>query len=133
MIVVFFKQKTAYGLRISDWSSDVCSSDLLAANLLRGDETKSGDRRGAIGAGRDIALDIAALADTPIGDGDDSAFAILAIPGDPASRRAGMHRAGGLIEVGKARIVRLDQQPPNVAQLRTEESRVGKSGRERGE
>src|SRR3546814_9405107 len=25
---VFFKQKTAYGLRISDWSSDVCSSDL---------------------------------------------------------------------------------------------------------
>src|SRR3546814_1817761 len=27
-IVFFFKQKTAYELRISDWSSDVCSSDL---------------------------------------------------------------------------------------------------------
>src|SRR3546814_4283320 len=27
--IVFFKQKTAYGMRISDWSSDVCSSDLL--------------------------------------------------------------------------------------------------------
>src|SRR3546814_13478480 len=27
----FFKQKTAYELRISDWSSDVCSSDLQAA------------------------------------------------------------------------------------------------------
>src|SRR3546814_15880969 len=26
----FFKQKTAYELRISDWSSDVCSSDLVA-------------------------------------------------------------------------------------------------------
>src|SRR3546814_7633198 len=26
--VLFFKQQTAYGLRISDWSSDVCSSDL---------------------------------------------------------------------------------------------------------
>src|SRR3546814_2689374 len=26
--VFFFKQKTAYELRISDWSSDVCSSDL---------------------------------------------------------------------------------------------------------
>src|SRR3546814_17007592 len=26
----FFKQKTAYEMRISDWSSDVCSSDLLA-------------------------------------------------------------------------------------------------------
>src|SRR3546814_10126490 len=28
---VFFKQKTAYEMRISDWSSDVCSSDLLVA------------------------------------------------------------------------------------------------------
>src|SRR3546814_1021270 len=26
----FFKQKTAYEMRISDWSSDVCSSDLFA-------------------------------------------------------------------------------------------------------
>src|SRR3546814_12803894 len=29
MIFFFFKQKTAYEMRISDWSSDVCSSDLL--------------------------------------------------------------------------------------------------------
>src|SRR3546814_8831979 len=29
-IVFFFKQKTAYEMRISDWSSDVCSSDLGA-------------------------------------------------------------------------------------------------------
>src|SRR3546814_2929396 len=28
MLFVFFKQKTAYEMRISDWSSDVCSSDL---------------------------------------------------------------------------------------------------------
>src|SRR3546814_16434633 len=28
----FFKQKTAYEMRISDWSSDVCSSDLLEAD-----------------------------------------------------------------------------------------------------
>src|SRR3546814_20548954 len=28
VIFFFFKQKTAYDLRISDWSSDVCSSDL---------------------------------------------------------------------------------------------------------
>src|SRR3546814_3626438 len=32
--VFFFKQKTAYELRISDWSSDVCSSDLAAAQRL---------------------------------------------------------------------------------------------------
>src|SRR3546814_16806984 len=29
MSLFFFKQKTAYEMRISDWSSDVCSSDLL--------------------------------------------------------------------------------------------------------
>src|SRR3546814_20819124 len=29
MIIVFFKQKTGYEMRISDWSSDVCSSDLI--------------------------------------------------------------------------------------------------------
>src|SRR3546814_3021311 len=29
-VMFFFKQKTAYEMRISDWSSDVCSSDLLA-------------------------------------------------------------------------------------------------------
>src|SRR3546814_13575626 len=32
-VFFFFKQKTAYEMRISDWSSDVCSSDLLAAAL----------------------------------------------------------------------------------------------------
>src|SRR3546814_7416078 len=30
IVFFFFKQKTAYELRISDWSSDVCSSDLRA-------------------------------------------------------------------------------------------------------
>src|SRR3546814_3598644 len=35
----FFKQKTAYEMRISDWSSDVCSSDLVTDKLAqqRGD------------------------------------------------------------------------------------------------
>src|SRR3546814_1604486 len=42
----FFKQKTAYELRISDWSSDVCSSD-LAVLLLVEDGVEGGalDRR----------------------------------------------------------------------------------------
>src|SRR3546814_2540024 len=31
----FFKQKTAYEMRISDWSSDVCSSDLVDLVVLR--------------------------------------------------------------------------------------------------
>src|SRR3546814_5186912 len=45
MIVVFFffffKQKTAYEMRISDWSSDVCSSDLGALHL-RAQVTRGG-------------------------------------------------------------------------------------------
>src|SRR3546814_1666966 len=32
----FFKQKTAYEMRISDWSSDVCSSDLQRAAVMLG-------------------------------------------------------------------------------------------------
>src|SRR3546814_3288280 len=32
-VVFFFKQKTAYEMRISDWSSDVCSSDPLTDYL----------------------------------------------------------------------------------------------------
>src|SRR3546814_3689826 len=30
---LFFKQKTAYEMRISDWSSDVCSSDLAGGRI----------------------------------------------------------------------------------------------------
>src|SRR3546814_6398250 len=33
LLFFFFKQKTAYEMRISDWSSDVCSSDLVAAQV----------------------------------------------------------------------------------------------------
>src|SRR3546814_3368206 len=43
LLICFFKQKTAYEMRISDWSSDVCSSDLsgLVKNLeLIPDELK---------------------------------------------------------------------------------------------
>src|SRR3546814_8619940 len=42
VVVFFFKQKTAYDMRISDWSSDVCSSDLfikeLAYSILTDDQ-----------------------------------------------------------------------------------------------
>src|SRR3546814_10038286 len=34
IVLFFFKQKTAYEMRISDWSSDVCSSDLRASSPL---------------------------------------------------------------------------------------------------
>src|SRR3546814_3518480 len=54
----FYKQKTAYELRISDWSSDVCSSDLevafdgvgehlhhLGADVLLGEDGREAQRR----------------------------------------------------------------------------------------
>src|SRR3546814_6141518 len=37
----FFKQKTAYEMRISDWSSDVCSSDLAALKARHVIDTKA--------------------------------------------------------------------------------------------
>src|SRR3546814_1331838 len=69
-VVFFFKQKTAYEMRISDWSSDVCSSDLLIAQE---------SRRLAVGAvvivilGRQVdaaRLDILGLDPARLGGGD---------------------------------------------------------------
>src|SRR3546814_8165782 len=43
-LIFFFKQKTAYEMRISDWSSDVCSSDLpraFATDALAQPESRS--------------------------------------------------------------------------------------------
>src|SRR3546814_3170037 len=37
-VVFFFKQKTAYEMRISDWSSDVCSSDLVGGGVAVGND-----------------------------------------------------------------------------------------------
>src|SRR3546814_9418960 len=44
--VCFFKQKTAYEMRISDWSSDVCSSDLGEARSARRRSRRIGARTG---------------------------------------------------------------------------------------
>src|SRR3546814_9765107 len=51
----FFKQKTAYEMRISDWSSDVCSSDLAArrrplTRLRPGDRLAEGSAAGGLPA-----------------------------------------------------------------------------------
>src|SRR3546814_6548452 len=54
MFVLFFKQKTAYEMRISDWSSDVCSSDLRRIEMVgrvdrslsdKEQRTEGGERR----------------------------------------------------------------------------------------
>src|SRR3546814_15702665 len=44
-VIFFFKQETAYDMRISDWSSDVCSSDLALRHAR-------GEGGGRLGRGR---------------------------------------------------------------------------------
>src|SRR3546814_6486855 len=46
MFFFFFKQKTAYEMRISDWSSDVCSSDLLGCHEVVGQANHRGGQSG---------------------------------------------------------------------------------------
>src|SRR3546814_18243225 len=48
----FFKQKTAYEMRISDWSSDVCSSDLVRRNDAKA-LRQFGNVEPPVGPGRD--------------------------------------------------------------------------------
>src|SRR3546814_9923449 len=67
--VFFFKQKTAYEMRISDWSSDVCSSDLLVL-LARGDDAQDAGHAQRLPGLRKLCL--AALVD----------------PGEAAQRRS---------------------------------------------
>src|SRR3546814_7787097 len=60
--VFFCKQKTAYEMRISDWSSDVCSSDLSAAASLPDASGVAADTGAGVGGGSGKAGSIAAAA-----------------------------------------------------------------------
>src|SRR3546814_7253264 len=79
LFVFFFKQKTAYEMRISDWSSDVCSSDLYL-----GPERRD-SRRGPGGSTRLVRR-------TPYADrlpyGDQSASRAI---GSKCNRRSELH------------------------------------------
>src|SRR3546814_3309996 len=48
---LFFKQKTAYEMRISDWSSDVCSSDLPVRSVVS--QRKPQERQGTMTEAKD--------------------------------------------------------------------------------
>src|SRR3546814_9550177 len=54
LLFFFFKQKTAYEMRISDWSSDVCSSDLRGLRLGLGVVRTGEIGRSADGLGNGI-------------------------------------------------------------------------------
>src|SRR3546814_6474617 len=69
-VFLFFKQKTAYEMRISDWSSDVCSSDLEQAD----DAEAAGAEAGVVGQG------VAQVADSD--DDDRPVVGQADLPGD---------------------------------------------------
>src|SRR3546814_10541883 len=80
----FFKQKTAYEMRISDWSSDVCSSDLQSHVPVSG------------AARADMAEDFRRLARQILGtDGGDRAGAHV---GDAAGIQDRLRHAGARIK-----------------------------------
>src|SRR3546814_10616372 len=103
VVFFFFKQKTAYEMRISDWSSDVCSSDLdvgeqpaiglawpfaqriagkhhLGHDLARSQVADQLHRAGVAEAAVERAADLARHAQRPpIGVGDEHHFIILPV------------------------------------------------------
>src|SRR3546814_5497794 len=89
MSFFFFKQKTAYELRISDWSSDVCSSDLRQAAT---------GRSAYGGRGSDMTMTLTIL----------TAIALSAVPilllciGDPKRRRSAEKNSNGMAKIGRA-------------------------------
>src|SRR3546814_3049730 len=56
MFFFFFKQKTAYEMRISDWSSDVCSSDLISSGSRWADVIPRKIRRSLEASGTSICF-----------------------------------------------------------------------------
>src|SRR3546814_8487392 len=67
----FFKQKTAYEVRISDWSSDVCSSDLFSLRLA-----SLGDQRDRFVPIMEVALAVIEEHAAGVGEADDAGGAL---------------------------------------------------------
>src|SRR3546814_980360 len=67
-LFLFFKQKTAYEMRISDWSSDVCSSDLVAARARPVDHRRGEAGQLAVAVGlAQLVADRILVAGLPLG------------------------------------------------------------------
>src|SRR3546814_1605393 len=128
MLLFFVKQKTAYEMRISDWSSDVCSSDLLyKASGLRIDNQ---DSAGALSRARSDV------------DAAEKAFRSLAVPGNtfrsPADgeclgRDGSRRRLGGRVDDSSGGIEDMDGQDGAVGLPRPLEQRVGIAHRREGQ
>src|SRR3546814_13113827 len=131
-VFFFFKQKTAYEMRISDWSSDVCSSDLLrhlvhvghrAVDLLHARRLRFGGCRNLACEGGDLAdlADDAVEGIAGLVDELDAGFDLLGAGGDEfLDVPGGVGRSLG----ERAHLVGDDGE----ALARSEERRCGKGG-----
>src|SRR3546814_6018628 len=82
-IFFFFKQKTAYEMRISDWSSDVCSSDLIVRKI-------GSEKQDSVG-------DVERLADPAIGNQlEQLRHGLRRLPSGSVDRRADRARRDGV-------------------------------------
>src|SRR3546814_12332773 len=119
-VFFFFKQKTAYEMRISDWSSDVCSSDLKRADHLA---DQIGGQVADRGAGRkDPQLGRRIFGLRPVRQ--------VGQPGEPRSGHR-TEQLGGNVSAGMAEIARRDSHPDRNRRLEmprrsSEERRGGK-------
>src|SRR3546814_15023536 len=80
----FFKQKTAYELRISDWSSDVCSSDLVHVGVVEAGNDAASTQFKHFGRGPGPASDFDVVADRrdlAVEDGDRLGLGLPGIAG----------------------------------------------------
>src|SRR3546814_1649750 len=93
-IFFFFKQKTAYEMRISDWSSDVCSSD-LAGRRLRRPLLQPLDHRG-----RDVPLHVDRQLGSQVEDERDE-MGIVPL-GKPRGRIEPLHARWAVVEMDQA-------------------------------
>src|SRR3546814_2692675 len=118
LLFFFFKQKTAYEMRISDWSSDVCSSDL---------RTESGDVQ-VMSAGtgirhseynhEDVETRIFQIWIIPTRTGDEPAWGSKPFPkGDRSGQFITL--ASGFEEDGDALPIRTDRSEEHTSELQS--------------
>src|SRR3546814_5834982 len=111
-VVVFFKQKTAYERRISDWSSDVCSSDLdliVVGDRLRVRPGEKVPVDGVVEEGRS-ALDESMVTGESM----------------PVTKTVDDTVIGGTMNQSGALVIRADKIGRDTMLARSEERRVGK-------
>src|SRR3546814_5495229 len=118
----FFKQKTAYEMRISDWSSDVCSSDLTSPLVeFRGVEKRYAAGDPVAVADLDLAIERGEFLTLlgPSGSGKTTTLMMLAGFETPSA---------GEILLGGASLAHRPPYRRNMGVVRSEERREGKEG-----